>query len=149
MAKVKMERSEDFKTEEGRLSYAQNLYEARAQEGSTKKKYGCTIIYPKSVLNGLEVRVAELIVKQWGQKAIQMAKDGLIKSPFLDGAGKSARNKTTGDLHPGMGPEVFFIRPWAYATTPEGLPKPPPWVRWKDKNRPAEYGPESVYSGCY
>ncbi|MGO4869614.1 MAG: ssDNA-binding protein, partial [Roseiarcus sp.] len=105
--------TDDFKTPLGRLSYAQTLFKPRAQEEGKDPKYGCTIIFPKAARAELEKRVAETIVAEWGPKGIEKAKAGLIKSPVLAGDGKEARNKQSGELHPGMGPDVFFISPTA------------------------------------
>jgi Protein of unknown function (DUF2815) len=134
-----MARSEDFKTPEGRLSYARSLFKARAQEGGPLK-YGCVLIFPLASRPALEKVVAEVIVAEWGPKGLERAKAGLIKSPFLAGDGKEARSKKTGDIHPGMGPEVFFIRTQANVDYP-------PWVRWTDKNK--QETEATVYSGCY
>jgi len=135
-----MKRSEDFKTPMGRLSYAQSLYEPRAAEAGGKKKYGCTLIFNKADRAALEKVVAQVITDEWGVKGIERAKAGLIKSPFLAGDGKEARNKTTGELHPGMGPDVFFIRCQANSDRP-------PAVRWKSPN--IQETEATVYSGCY
>jgi hypothetical protein len=134
-----MARSEDFKTPEGRLSYARSLFKARAQEGGPLK-YGCTLIFPLASRPALEKVVAEVIVAEWGPKGLERAKAGLIKSPFLAGDGKEARNKTTGDLHPGMGADKFFIRVQANEDRP-------PWIRWKDSN--LQETETNVYSGCH
>ncbi len=136
---TKNARSEDFKTPPCRLSFAQQLFKARAQDGG-KPKYGCTLIFTKEHRAALEQQVAKVITDQWGPAGIEKAKNGLIKSPFLAGDGKEARNKQTGELHPGMGPDVFFIRTQANEDRP-------PVVRYKDPNIPATA--EEVYSGCY
>ena len=136
---TKNARSEDFKTPPCRLSFAQTLFKARAQDGG-KPKYGCTLIFTKEHKAALEKQVAKVITDQWGPAGIEKAKNGLIKSPFLAGDGKEARNKSTGELHPGMGPDVFFIRVQANEDRP-------PVVRYKDPNIPATQ--EEVYSGCY
>lgn len=135
-----MARSEDFKTPLARLSYAMGLFKPRAQEGSAKEKFSCTLIFPKADRKVLEEIVAKIIVDEWGPKGIEKAKAGLIKSPFLAGDGKEARNKQSGDLHPGMGSDVFFIRVQANADRP-------PWVRWTDPNK--QETEANVYSGCY
>jgi hypothetical protein len=138
---AKMFRSEEFQTPMCRLSFGQDLFKPRTgtnEDGSAYEKYGCTLIFKNEAKAELEKIVAHAIVQQWGEKGLERAKAGLIKSPFLKGDGKEARNKETGDLHPGMGPDVFFIRPNAnYA----------PHVRWKSPNLQAT--PEDVYSGCY
>ena len=133
-------RSDDFKSPECRLSYAGGLFKARSAEGSAREKYGCTLIFPKSARAELEKIVAKVIVDEWGEKGIAKAKAGLIKSPFLAGDGKEAHNKTTGEIHPGLGPDVFFIRPTANSDRP-------PFVRWRDPN--TQETEMTVYSGCY
>lgn len=138
-SKQKFARSEDFKTPPCRLSFAQNLFKARKATDDAKAKYGCTLIFTKEHRATLEKEVAKVIVEQWGEKGIERAKAGLIKSPFLAGDGKEARNKTTGELHPGMGPDVFFIRTQANEDRP-------PVVRYKNPNIPATE--DEVYSGC-
>jgi len=134
-----MARSEAFKTPLARLSYAQSLYKPRAQQDGGKLKYGATLIFDLKDRAELEKVVANVITDEWGAKAIEMAKAGLIKSPFLAGDGKEARNKTTGDLHPGMGADKFFIRVQANEDRP-------PWIRWKDPN--LQETETNVYSGC-
>lgn len=122
----KFARSENFKTPDGVLSFANTLFKARTQKNSTKAKFGCTLIFPNEmktarlcsvpdgnggmVKKSLEEIVGAVILEQWGEKGIERAKKKLIKSPFLDGDGKEARHNETGDLHPGMGPGKFFIR---------------------------------------
>jgi hypothetical protein len=134
-----MARSDAFKTPLCRLSYAQSLYKPRAQQEGGKLKYGCTLILDLKDRAELEKIVAKVITDEWGAKAIEMAKAGLIKSPFLAGDGKEARNKTSGELHPGMGADKFFIRVQANEDRP-------PWVRWKDPN--LQETETNVYSGC-
>lgn len=159
----KMERTTDFKTPGGpkdgfeyaRGSYLQSMFEPRAvgKEEGAKKRYGATLIMPKAALDAKVVLydgtkkslndiVGELIVAQWGDKGLQMAKDGLIKPPFLMGNGKEARNKTTGELHPGMGDDVFFIRTQANIEYP-------PAVYDATTGVAIESNKAQVYSGCY
>lgn len=133
-------RSSDFKTELGRLSYAQTLFKAREPEGGGTTKYGCTIIFPKAYRKTLEEIVAAVIKEQWGPSGIERAKKGLIKSPFLAGDGKEAHSKKTGELHPGLGSDVFFIRPTANEDRP-------PRIWYRDPNK--QETQEVVYSGCY
>jgi hypothetical protein len=132
-------RSDDFKTPLCRLSYAQSLFKARAIEGGAPK-FGCTLIFDKKDRPTLEKYVRDTIVGEWNEKGLERAKAGIIKSPFLAGDGKEARNKETGEVHPGLGPDKFFIR----CTANEDRP---PAVRWKDPNR--QETEETVYSGCY
>lgn len=137
--KQKFARSEDFRTPPCRLSFAQNLFKARSQEEGKPPKYGCTLIFAKEHRAALEKEVAKVIMEQWGEKGLERARNGAIKSPFLAGDGKEARNKTTGELHAGMGPDVFFIRTQANQDRP-------PVVRYKNPNIPATE--DEVYSGC-
>jgi hypothetical protein len=135
-----MSRSEDFKTPLCRLSYAGGLFKARAAVEGAPKKFGATLIFPKSARAEMEKHVAAVIKAEWKDAGIERAKKGLIKSPFLAGDGKEARNKSTGELHPGMGPDVFFIRVQA------GEDRPPA-VWFRDPNR--RETEEVVYSGCH
>lgn len=135
-----MARSEDFKTELCRLSFAQTLFKPRSQEEGKAPKFGATLIFPLSARAGLEKIVAKVIVEQWTAKGLEKAKAGLIKSPFLAGDSKEARNKQTGELHPGMGKEFFFIRPSAGEDRP-------PFVIWRNPN--VHETIENVYSGCW
>ncbi|AEI71051.1 hypothetical protein [EBPR siphovirus 2] len=155
MAEQKNARSLDFKTPTARVSYARSLFEARAvdqKDPNSKKKFGATLIFPKAAMTdpvvvydgrklSLQDIVAEVIIAQWGEKGIERAKAGLIKSPFLAGDGKEARNKTTGELHPGMGPDVFFIR------TQANLEYPPGVYASATDTIPATQ--KEVYSGCF
>jgi hypothetical protein len=99
-----------------RVSYAFNLQKGREQkkdDGTTKTEYGCTLILPKSDTAGmawLQGMVAEAVVGEWGEKGKDRFKAGLIRNPIIDGAAKEAYNKTTGQISPGLGPDVVFIR---------------------------------------
>ena len=134
-----MERSSDFKTPLCRVALAGSLFKPRAQTEGAIEKYGCTLIFEKSCdRTALDAAVKGVIVAQWGDKGLERAKAGLIKSPFLDGAGKEARNKKTGDVHAGFGPDVFFLRVQSVRA---------PMLRYKSENIPATE--EEIYSGCY
>lgn len=134
-------RSPEFKTPRCRLSFAQSLFKPRAAQEGAPKKYGCTLIFADGVdRSGLDGAVRQVIVDTWGDKGLERAKAGLIKSPFLPGDGKEARNKSTGELQPGMGPGLFFIRPTANE-------EHRPVVLFRSAHTPATE--EEVYSGCY
>lgn len=159
-----MFRTEDFQTPVGRGSFLQNLFIARKQgtDANAKEKFGATLIFPKSLLRekvckkfvkmennkpvyeltSLEAMVAEAITGEWGEKGLARAKSGLIKSPFLAGDGKEARNKETGELHPGMGSDVVFIRMTANADRP-------PKVFSVETGQRLPATKEDAYSGCY
>jgi len=132
-------RTEDFRTPICRLSYAASLFKPRSQEGG-KPKFGCTLIFKKEHRKELEARVAEAIKGEWGDKGIEMAKKGLIKSPFLAGDGKEAHSSKTGELNAGMGADVFFIRVSANEDR-----APAVWHRDPNKQETEA----TVYSGCY
>ena len=134
-----MERSSDFKTDLCRVSFAGSLFKPRAQQEGGVEKYGCTLIFSKTCdRSALDAAVKSVLIAQWGDKGIDRAKAGLIKSPFLDGAGKEARNKKTGELHPGFGPDVFFLRVQSVRQ---------PVLRYRSEHIPATE--EEIYSGCY
>lgn len=149
-------RSEEFKTPDCRISFAQNLFKAREMQASGTKKFGCTLIFANEMMTAktchvgqagerkqmsLQDIVANVIVETWGEKGLVRAKDGLIKSPFLPGNGPQARSKKTGELHAGMGDDVFFIR------TNANEDRPPKVFGTVDAQVPASQ--EDVYSGCY
>lgn len=145
-------RCEDFRTPVGRLSFARDLFVARENDNG-RKKFGGTLIFPKSALReqscitnsgkamSFEEIVASVIVGEWGEKGLQRAKSGLVHLPFLPGDGPQARNKTTGELHPGMGPDVFFVRVQA------NVEYPPKLSSSNTAFVPATQ--QDVYSGCY
>lgn len=152
---AKFARSDEFKGPESRVAFAHNLFKAREQgtAPNIRRKFGATLIMPLAMktakvckmadgsLASLEEIVGKVILEQWGEKGLTRAKSGLIKSPFLAGDGKEARNKDTGELHPGMGPDVFFIRVQANEDRPP-----------KVSSSPSAFIPateEQVYSGSY
>lgn len=130
---------DNFKTPECRLSYASGLFKARAVKNGVPK-FGCTLIFPKSAKAILEAEIAKVLIGEWGDKGIARAKAGVIKTPILLGDGKEAKNKETGEINAGLGPDVIFIRPNANADRP-------PAIRWKDPN--LQETEANVYSGCY
>lgn len=96
-----------------RISYAHGLHTIN-DDG----KYSVTLIIPKNDIKVLQSKVAEVVKGEWSEKGVERFKNGLIKNPILAGDGKSARNKTTGELHPGLGPDVVLIRPWTKKPVP-------------------------------
>jgi hypothetical protein len=114
MAK-KMYRTEAAKGPLMRLSYAQSLRKGRENDKGVVK-YGCTLILPKSDTAGmalLQKMVAEVVKGEWGDKGVERFKNGLIKNPLIPGDGKEARNKESGEINPGLGADMIFIRPTA------------------------------------
>lgn len=135
---AKMYRTDEFKTPEGRLFWTQGLFVPRSYQGKPAR-YGCTLVFQKKVVAIFQQKLIECVKGQWPNGGENRLKEGLINNPLLDGAGKSAKNKQTGDILPGYGPDVFFIR-----TTPSDYA---PVVRFRSENVPATE--EEVYSGCH
>lgn len=134
-----MARSEDFKTPPCRVSYSKNLFEPRKQNANAAPKYGCTLIFENKYRPELSKLVEDVMKAEFGANYAARVEQGLLKSPLIRGDGKEARNKETGELHPGMGPDVFFIRPNANEDRP-------PVVRWKSQHVAPTM--DEVYSGC-
>ena len=108
----KFYRTEAVKGPLMRLSYAQNLRKGRENDQGVMK-YGCTLILPKADAEGLrklQAMVAEVVKGEWGEKGVERFKSELIKNPILRGDGKEAKNKETGEINPGLGPDFVFIR---------------------------------------
>ena len=109
-----MARSEDLSTYHsgkllGRFAFTRGLFELQTTQ-SGKKQWQVTILFPKTAdLSPLHNLAAEAANAEWGNKAIQMIRDGIIKSPFLDGDGKQGKSKDSGKPHAGY-PGHFFIR---------------------------------------
>lgn len=104
-----MARSRDLKGPEARIAFAQGLFDLQTTQ-SGKKQWNCTLLWAKSVdLGALKTLAVEAATEEWGEKAVQMIKDGLIKSPFLDGDGPQGKSKKTGEPHNGF-PGNTFIR---------------------------------------
>lgn len=108
-----MARSQDLSTQKakllGRFAFTDGLFALQTTQ-SGKKQWNVTILYPKSAdLTPLHNLALEAATAEWGDKAKQMIKDGIIKSPFLDGDGKQGKSKKTGEPHAGF-PGHTFIR---------------------------------------
>jgi hypothetical protein len=102
-------RSKDAKTGLCRVAFTQGLFEVQTNDFG-KKAWTCTLLFPKGVsLADLEALCVEAAVAEWGDKAVQMIKDRIIKSPFLDGDGPQGKSKKTGEPHNGF-PGHTFIR---------------------------------------
>lgn len=136
--------SENFKTPDCTLGFDRYLLEPQTKTNDAGKEfqeYGATLIFSNSTPKAVfEKAIMEACVAAgWGNEAkiVDMIKKSLIKSPFLAGDGKEAVNKKTGDLHPGMGPDVWFVRTNTRVAPP---------VRFKDPNIQASK--QEVYAGC-
>lgn len=104
-----MARSEDVKTPLATIAFAQGLFQLQEREGG-KKTYGCSLLFPKGTdLSALHNAALAAAVEEWGEKAKDMIKSGVIKNPFLDGDGPQGHSKSTGEPHKGF-PGTTFIR---------------------------------------
>lgn len=103
-----MARSEDAKTPLAIASFTADLFKLRDRDNGTKS-YGATFLFPKttdlSALHNLALAAAK---EEWGDKAVQWIKDGVIKSPFLDGDGPQGVSKKTGERHAGYAGHTFI-----------------------------------------
>lgn len=135
-------RVDEFKSPECRVSYAPSLFKARQVNNQGKPKFGCTLIFPKSDLPLFVEHVKNVARLAWPHNGLDRLKQGLIKSPILMGDGKEARDKETGELHNGMGPDVFFIRPIANEDRP-------PQLRARGLGPHVNATQQEIYSGCY
>lgn len=113
-----MARSQDISFQklgiETRVSYAQYCFDANTTE-SGKKQFQGTFLFPKTIdKSALDALVLEVLVEEFGGKmggqagVIDAIKNGVIKSPFLDGDGKQGRDKE-GKPKPGYAGH-WFIR---------------------------------------
>jgi hypothetical protein len=106
-------RSEDLSTQKAgllaRFAFTDGLFTLQTTQ-SGKKQWNVTLLFPKSLnlapLHNLALAAAK---EEWGDKAEAMIRDGIIKSPFLDGDGKQGKSKKTGEPHKGF-PGHTFIR---------------------------------------
>ncbi|WP_035670050.1 ssDNA-binding protein [Bradyrhizobium liaoningense] len=104
-----MARSEDFKTPLVRLAFANGLFKL-IEDDWGNKNWTATLLIPKSEgLAVYEKAAVEAAKAEWGDKAVQMIKDKIIHSPFLDGDGPQGKSKKTGEPHAGF-PGNWFLR---------------------------------------
>ena len=146
--------SADFKTPIGRFSYVQNMFKRApktddagnpviCKDGKPVTEQQVTLIYDKSTDRAVfDNAIKEAIIEKWGEPGMEKAKKGLIRLPYLAGDSKEARNKKTGDIHPGLGEDKWFIR---VATRMEAP------VRFRSATIPASHGSgeDQIKSGDY
>lgn len=102
-----MARSEDIKTPLAIASFTKDLFTARERENGSKG-FGCTVLFSKTTnIDALKQLAVKTAVEEWGEKATQWIKDGLIKSPFLDGDGPQGLSKKSGERHAGYAGHTF------------------------------------------
>lgn len=134
-----MARSENLKTPLCRFAYTQHLFKLKKDDNG-KESWNCTLLFPKDAdLSALKELALAAAKEEWGDKAVQMLKDGLIHNPFLDGDGPQGKNKQTGEPHKGF-PGTTFIR------VQSGKDFRPKLV---DNQVLPIASPEDFYSGCY
>lgn len=103
-----MARSEDVKTPLAIASFTADLFKARERDNGTKT-YGATLLFPKTTdLSALQNVAVAAAVDEWGDKAKQWIKDGVVKSPFLDGDGPQGVSKKSGERHAGYAGHTFI-----------------------------------------
>lgn len=134
-----MARSENLKTPLCRFAYTQHLFKLKKDDNG-KESWNCTLLFPKDAdLSALKELALAAAKEEWGDKAVQMLKDGLIYNPFLDGDGPQGKNKQTGEAHRGF-PGTTFLR------VQSGKDFRPKLV---DNNVLPIASQEDFYSGCY
>lgn len=132
-------RSADVKTPLARLAFAKRLFEIKTND-TGKKSWGCTLLFDKSTdMSTLKNLVVATAREAWGDKAVEMLKNGLIKNPILDGDGKQGLSTKTGERHLGFEGH-YFIR------TTSGEDHRP---KLFDRKKGPIISPEECYSGCY
>lgn len=152
-----MASSAQFKSPICRLSYVQNMFTRVAKKddngnpvldknGQPVTEQQCTLVFDKAGgTAAFEAAMKEAIVAEWGEKGLERAKAGMIRSPLLAGDGKEARVKKgdrAGEIHEGLGADKFFVRVATRRSAP---------VRYRSKDVPASYGngDDQIKSGDY
>lgn len=135
-----MARSTDLKTPLVRLAFMNLLKPRKSDFEGKPDSYQATLLIPKTEdITALKNAAAQAAIEEWGDKAKEFWANGLIKTPFLDGDGPQALNKTTGKRNAGHEGHVF-IRAGATLDYPPKL--------FDAKVQPV-VSPDEIYSGCY
>lgn len=102
-----MARGNDVKTPLCVAAYTRDLFVPREGDNG-KESYQCTLIFKKGTdLSALQESALQAAVAEWGDKARDMLKQGVIRSPFLDGDGKQGRD-AEGNPKPGFEGTTFI-----------------------------------------
>lgn len=136
-------RTELFRTPLCRLLFAKGLFTTGTYQNDPKAtpKYNPTFIFPNKDKKFFEPKLLEVLNKM--PDGLKRFKNELIRNPLLAGDGKEAKFKEgekAGEIKPGLGADVFFIRATAQADKP-------PAVWWKNPN--VQEKSDVVYDGCY
>ena len=150
-------RTEDFKLESVRLSYPY-LFAPRKREekGAIKLTYEAVLLYPKANLPlfgitsaGAKLNIADeclrIAKEHWGDKAIELVQNEIIKNPFKDGDGKDGLNQKTGERTVGYAGHKFI-------RVASGGDRPPALYGahlGADGKLVKLTDPASLYPGCY
>jgi hypothetical protein len=135
-------KSDDFRTPLARLAWSDGLFEPQ-EDDYGKKWWTCSLLFQKGTdMSELENAALAACEAEWGDKAREWIKNGVIKTPFLDGDGKAGRDKD-GNTREGFA-NTTFIRPKS------GLKYEPQKIKWfKGEQGPTPATEKDLYSGCY
>lgn len=134
-----MARSEDAKTGLVRLAFSDGLFTPQ-EDDKGRKNWTASLLLPKSESLALYEKMAlEAATSEWGDKALQLFKDKMIHSPFLDGDGPQGKSKKTGEPHAGF-PGHWFLR------VKSGEAYRPTLI---DRQKLPIVDKAKLYSGCY
>ncbi len=134
-----MARSEDAKTGLVRLAFSDGLFTPQ-EDDKGRKNWTASLLLPKSESLALYEKMAlEAATAEWGDKALQLFKDKMIHSPFLDGDGPQGKSKKTGEPHAGF-PGHWFLR------VKSGEAYRPTLI---DRQKLPIVDKAKLYSGCY
>lgn len=93
---------------ECRFTFVQHAFTPVKRDNGSMQ-YQLSILIPKTVdISALKDLALQACKEEWADKAEQWLRDGLIKSPFLDGDGPQGVNKKTGERHEGYAGHIFI-----------------------------------------
>lgn len=136
-------RTELFKGPFCRLMYAKGLFTpgTYGNDKDAKPKFNPSFVFEDKDKPFFEPYLMEVLKEM--TDGVKRFKAELIKNPLIRGDGPEAKYKDgdhAGEIKPGLGKGLFFIRPTAQ-------PDSPPSVWFRDKNK--QETEDVVYSGCY
>jgi len=134
-----MARSEDAKTGLVRLAFSDGLFTPQEDDKGRKNWTASLLIAKSESLAMYEKMALEAATAEWGDKALQLIKDKMVHSPFLDGDGPQGKSKKTGEPHAGF-PGHWFLR------VKSGEAYRPTLI---DRQKLPIVDKSKLYSGCY